>query len=248
MGAFQTASEEFRVVTRAHVIAWRDRLKTEDLSAATVRRKLSAVSSLFEYLCENNAVALNPTHGVKRPDTPSKKTLAISDAQARALLNAPPAHTLKGKRDRAILSVFLFHAMRKSELTQLKVNDIHEDRGVMHLRVHGKGHKVWSIPAAAQTLRLIDSYLEAAGHKVEREGALFRPVIKGGNTVNKALSSRAVLKIIKQYGAEAGISINVDSFCVHALRATAITNALDHEADMAKVQEWVGHAKISTLR
>ena len=34
----------------------------------------------------------------------------------------------------------------------------------------------------------------------------------------------------------------------HSLRATAATNALDHEADIAKVQEWLGHANISTTR
>src|SRR5271168_4915125 len=32
----------------------------------------------------------------------------------------------------------------------------------------------------------------------------------------------------------------------HALRATAATNALDHQADIAKVQEWLGHANIAT--
>jgi site-specific recombinase XerD len=35
---------------------------------------------------------------------------------------------------------------------------------------------------------------------------------------------------------------------VHALRATAATNALDHDADIAKVQEWLGHAKIAPTR
>jgi integrase/recombinase XerD len=35
---------------------------------------------------------------------------------------------------------------------------------------------------------------------------------------------------------------------VHALRATAATNALDHQADIAKVQEWLGHANIVTMR
>jgi site-specific recombinase XerD len=40
----------------------------------------------------------------------------------------------------------------------------------------------------------------------------------------------------------------MDKFCVHSLRATAITNALDNDADMAHVQEWVGYARIDTTR
>jgi integrase/recombinase XerD len=56
--------EEFRTVTRAHVIAWRDDLARRGLGGATVRHRLAALSSLFEYLCEKNAVTHNPVKGV----------------------------------------------------------------------------------------------------------------------------------------------------------------------------------------
>jgi integrase/recombinase XerD len=67
--------EEFRTVTRAHVIAWRDDLgRREDIqSGATVRHRLAALSSLFEYLCERNAVSHNPVKGVKRPKPKAAK-------------------------------------------------------------------------------------------------------------------------------------------------------------------------------
>jgi len=44
------------------------------------------------------------------------------------------------------------------------------------------------------------------------------------------------------------IGLAIEGFSVHSLRATAATNALDHEADIAKVQEWLGHANIATTR
>jgi len=47
---------------------------------------------------------------------------------------------------------------------------------------------------------------------------------------------------------ETGFSAEVNWLCVHSLRATAATNALSHEADIAKVQEWLGHANVSTTR
>ena len=100
---------EFRQVTRAHAIAWRKEMEHRDLSGATIRRKLSALASLFDHLCESNSVPFNPLRGVKRPKVESNegKTPAIGDGQARALLDAPPPETLKGKRDRAILAVLL---------------------------------------------------------------------------------------------------------------------------------------------
>src|SRR6266404_1223784 len=63
--------EEFRIVTRAHVIAWRDDLERRGLEGPTRRNRLAALSSLFEYLCEKNALSQNPVKGVKRPKAES---------------------------------------------------------------------------------------------------------------------------------------------------------------------------------
>ena len=171
--------EEFRIVTRAHVIAWRDDLARRQLSATTVRHRLSALASLFEYLCDKNAVTHNPVKGVKRPvpETYEGKTPALGDHQARLLLDAPDASTLKGKRDRAMLATLLYHALRREELCKLTVKDFrHLRRGVPHLQVSGKGGKTRYLPLHPAAGSLITEYLDAAGHAGEESGALFRPV------------------------------------------------------------------------
>ncbi len=240
---------ELRLVTRAHIIAWRTELEAHGLAPATIRRKLSAVSSLFDHLCNENAVEANPVAGVKRPaaDNNEGKTPALSDAQAKKLLRAPSGDSLKAKRDRAILAVYLFHALRRSELADLKVGSLHERRGVMHFKVHGKGSKTRFVPAHAAALDAINCYLEAAGHGEEKKTPLFRPVRNNRTgTLEKAMTGDGIYKMVKDYSAVAGIE--VDGLCLHALRATAATNALDHDSDIAKVQEWLGHANISTTR
>src|SRR6516225_5214682 len=115
----------FRIVTRAHIIAWRDDLMRRGLGGGTIRHRLASVASLFDYLCEKNAVTHNPAKGVERPKTESGegKTPALADHQARKLLGAPQDDSLRSKRDRAILSTLLFHALRRDELTKLKVKD-----------------------------------------------------------------------------------------------------------------------------
>ncbi len=241
--------EEFRIVTRAHVIAWRKSLEQKNLSATSIRRKLSALSSLFEYLCEKNAVPYNPVKGVERPraDSNEGKTPAIADSQARALLDSPDPDTLKGKRDRAILATFLYHGIRREELCRLKVKDLQLRRGIQHLRIHGKGDKIRFIPAHAAALERITDYLETAGHRNDLNGSLFRPVKNNAtNDLLKPLSPNGIYEIIKKYAGEIGL--DVPGFCTHSLRATAATSALDHEADIAKVQEWLGHSNISTTR
>jgi site-specific recombinase XerD len=171
--------EEFRIVTRAHIIAWRDELAQRGLGGGTIRHRLASLASLFEYLCDKNAVTHNPAKGVERPKTESGegKTPAIADHQARKLLEAPQADDIRGKRDRAILSTLLFHALRREELCQLKVRDFrHTRKGVPHLKVSGKGGKTRYLPLHTATKRLIDDYLGAAGHRADDAGALFRPL------------------------------------------------------------------------
>ena len=239
--------EEFRQVTRAHVIAWRDDLVRRVLSGMTIRHRLAALSSLFEYLCEKNTVTHNPVKGVKRPPVESYegKTPALGDHQARALLDAPIGDSLKAKRDRALLATLLYHALRREELCKLSVKDFrHERRGVAHLKIFGKGSKTRYVPLHPAASGLIVDYLEAAGHGAEDAGALFRPLHNNrADGLARAITPDAVYKIVRGYSGALGFQIGA-----HALRATAATNALDHQADIAKVQEWLGHANIATTR
>jgi integrase/recombinase XerD len=243
---------ELRSIARAHIIGWRGDMERRGLEDATIRRKLSAVSSLFDYLCNRNAVTGNPVDGVKRPMANGNEgtTPALGDRQARRLLEAPPADTLKGVRDRAILATLLYHGIRREELCGLRVKDVQSRQGVVHFRIKGKRAKIRFVPVNAAAQRTIEAYLAMAGHRGDLEGPLFRP-IKNNRTgrLDRPLDPASVYRnILRKYGEETGISAEVNGLCVHSLRATAATNALSHDSDIAKVQEWLGHANVSTTR
>ena len=241
-----TTQSEFRTVTRAHVIAWRDDLYTRTLSAATIRRYLASLSSLFEYLCEKNAVTHNPVDGVKRPpvDSYKGKTPALGDAQARKLLDFPAGESLKDKRDRAILSTLLYHALRRGELCKLSVKDSKQQRrGVPHLRISGKGGKTRFVPLHPAANGFITDYLEAAGHGDDDSGALFRPLHHSRGDSEHSLTPDGVYKLVREYTTTLGFTVGA-----HSLRSTAATNALEHGADLAEVQQMLGHANIATTR
>ena len=241
-------SQEFRTVTRAHVIAWRDELARRGLASASIRHRLSMLASLFDYLCEKNTVTHNPVNGVTRPkaETSQGKTPALGDHQARSLLQAPQGDTLKARRDRAILATLLYHGLRRDELCKLKVKDTRQERrGVMHLKVSGKGGKTRYIPLHPAASSLIAEYLEAAGHGAEEGTALFRPLHNSRDKQSRAaMTPDGVYKLFREYTGDA----LGKRYGVHTTRATAATNALDNEADIAKVQEWLGHANIATTR
>jgi integrase len=117
----------------------------------------------------------------------------------------------------------------------------------LHLRVHGKGGKVRYLPLHPGTAELVTDYLDAAGHGEDLGGALFRPVKNNtGGTMEGAITADGSYRVVKHYVKRVGV--NIEGFGAHSLRATAGTNALDNEADIAKVQEWLGQANIATTR
>jgi integrase/recombinase XerD len=66
---------------------------------------------------------------------------ALGDAQARKLLEAPPADTIKGVRDRAILATLLYHGIRREELCGQRVRDIQSRQGVLHFTDKGEARQ-----------------------------------------------------------------------------------------------------------
>ena len=241
-------AEEFRMVARAHVIAWRKQLAAQKLAAASIRRKLSAVGSLFRYLCEQNAIIHNPCDGVSRPKEGANegKTPALSDAQARALLEAPDVSTGRGLRDRAMLAVLLYHGLRASELCALRVGDFAERRGFRSFMVQGKGGKIRYIPAHPKAVAAVDAYLETCDHRAELSAPLFVSSRRASASGPKGMTRARIRELIARHAGVAHLHPAMSR--PHALRATAATNALEHGADIALVQDWLGHANPATTR
>jgi integrase/recombinase XerD len=139
--------------------------------------------------------------------------------------------------------------MRREELCGQRVKDMQSRQGVVHCRVRGKRGKIRFVPVHAMAQRLVEAYLALAGHG-DAAGPVFRPVTNNRTKeLDRPLDPNSIYRnIVLKYGLETGVSAEVNGLCVHSVRATAATNALSHEADIAKVQEWLGHANVSTTR
>ena len=242
--------DEFKKINRANVIDWRDYLKgtpeKPGLAIRTVKRRMSTISKFFEYLCDENVLETNTIIGVERPKLQANEgaTGAINIFQARDLLNAPDIKTLQGKRDKAILATFLFHALRRSEVSHLKIKDIEERQGIKQFKVHGKGDKIRYVSLSHQAIPIILDYLDYAGHKNELESPLFLSLSNNSKNKRTYMTPISIYNIVVFYGKKAGI--NMTKFSPHSLRSTAATTALENGEDLRKVQDWLGHANIST--
>ena len=155
---------------------------------------------------------------------------------------------LKGVRDRAILATLLYHGIRREELCKLCLGDIQTRQGVVHFRIEGKGDKIRFVPVHPTAQRLIAEYLEMATAKHPRlrggrlggepypEDPLFHPVKNNRTgTLDRPLDPGSIYRnIVRKYGRETGINAEVNGLSVHSMRATAATNALTNQADIAK--------------
>jgi integrase/recombinase XerD len=242
--------DELRRVDHRAVIAW-ERMMREHEGAApsTIRRRLAALSSLFKHLVRHGAATRNPVVDVQRPaiNREEGSTPAFSKAQARRLLDAPPADTVAGLRDRAILSVGLQIGLRRAEIAALAVGDLNQNRGFDALRVIRKGGRREALAINPQAAARIRAYLELAGHGGDHGGPMFRPMRGNAKPHDPAgrMDPDAIDRMVRKYVASIGLT---RGYSAHSMRATFITTALENGAQLEDVQKAAGHRDPSTTK
>ena len=169
--------EELTSVLPATVAAWRDYLRERGAANSTIRRKLTALRSLFSYLQVYGYTGANPAHGkfVKAPAVARDgKTVGLSPGDCRRLLDAPDRKSPVGIRDRAILGVLAYSACRVGELEQLSVGDFKTTGEHRVLMIYGKGGKERTVPLHLEAVERLTAWLAMADIAIDRSGPLFR--------------------------------------------------------------------------
>ena len=251
-----TTTDELRQVDYRGVIAWERHMREiEHAAPSTIRRRLSALSSLFGHLVRHGHAVRNPVREITRPtiNRDEGSTLAFAKQDARKLLDSPQAATQDGKpsveglRDRAILSVGLQVGLRRAEIAALTVGDLHQNRGFDSLRVVRKGGRRDALAINPQTATRLREYLALAGHGDDMDGPLFRPLHHNGKQshARRAMSPDAIDRVVRKYARLLGLA---RGYSAHSMRATFITTALDNGAPLEDVQKAAGHRDASTTK
>ena len=164
----------------------------------------------------------------------------LSREEVERLLSAPDPDARLHWRDRAILEVLYASGMRVSELVGLALSALDLDEGF--LTVFGKGSKERLVPIGEPALRAVRRYLVTVRPKLDKGGGQGRVFL---NARGAPLSRTAVWTLVKESAGRAGITRKVSP---HTLRHTFATHLLEGGADLAAVQELLGHADISTTQ
>lgn len=209
------------------------------ISNTSFARVLSSLRSFYKYLNRTQGIENNPIQHFKSPKTKKSLPNFLTFEQMMSLLRSFDLSDPVECRNRCIIETIYACGLRVSEVTSLKVQDIHMNQQV--LTVIGKGNKERMIPFYPKCGRLIEKYMNEARPCWLKEEHGFLFVSQSG----KPITPRAVQLILKSAGERIGLSVEVHP---HMLRHSFATHLLDNGADLRVVQELLGHENLSTTQ
>lgn len=215
-------------------------LKDEGLEPTSIRRIQSSLRSYFGFLTAEGYLDADPTERLEAPRAWRRLPRVLAVDEVVQLLEAGDLDHPLYWRDRAILEVLYGGGLRVSEVTSLKISDVDLEEGVC--LVFGKGAKERIVPIGRPAQRAVERYLRDVRPLLDRgrgEGVVFL------SQKGRPLSRMTVWTLVQTHAQRAGLTKKVSP---HTLRHSFATHLLEGGADLAAVQELLGHADISTTQ
>lgn len=210
-------------------------------SRTTIGRQVSSLRQFYQYLLRQHRVMNDPMALVTIPKGQRHLPTVLTQDEVRRMLAVPDTGKKMGIRDRAILEVMYATGMRVSELTNLRLNDLHLDVHLVQPR--GKGDKERIIPIG----EVAESWLNRYLHSVRAPQLANKPASDFVflNARAKQLTRQAIWQLIKKTAQAAKIDKDVTP---HTMRHSFATHLLKNGADLRVVQELLGHSDITTTQ
>jgi integrase len=231
-----------RPLSRALLMEYRTNM--EHLSPSTVNVRLSAIRKLVGEARQNGLIGIEEAANLT--DVPNIRQTGkrlgnwLTREQAKELLAVPDRSRLKGKRDYVIIALLVGCALRRQELSSLKIEDIQlrEGRWVI-IDLRGKGGRIRTVAIPVWVKQGIDVWIAAA--KIDK-GRLLRPLSKSGKMVGDELGDWAVWSVVEQSSKQIGI----EHFGAHDLRRTCAKLCRKNGGDLEQIKFLLGHSSIQT--
>jgi integrase/recombinase XerD len=224
--------------TAADLAAYTADLRRRSYSPGTIRRALSTARGFFAHLVELGERADDPAVNLVPPRLWRRLPTVLSERQVESLLAAPDTTRPLGLRDRAMIELLYATGLRVGELVGLELAQLRLDAGF--LLAFGKGSKERVVPVGEQAEGWLRRYLAEVRPRLAK-GRHERVFV---NRRGGVLSRQGTWKILRRYGARAGIR----RLSPHVLRHSFATHLLEHDADLRSVQLMLGHSAISTTQ
>lgn len=219
-----------------HIKRYLHHLKSNAVTARSMARKLSALKLFFSYAHEYAGFA-DIAHDIQAPKLEKKLPTFLTEQEIAHLLQVADADTSEqGIRNKTMLYLLYVSGMRISELTQIRVSDIHTDTEFITIR--GKGGKERMVPLQQEMLDLLRAYMPSV------RGSEYLFSVRYGGVI-KPISRQACWHILNGLWKKTGIARTISP---HLLRHSLATHMLKNGADLRSLQLLLGHETIATVQ
>ncbi len=223
----------------ADYVAW---LSTQKLAPSSISRHVVTLKVFFRYLQLEGILQENLADLLGSQKLWQRVPEVMSPQLVSRFLAAPRAHDPFPRRDRALLELLYATGCRASEVSNMKVRDVHLEEGFC--KCEGKGNKQRLVPLGKPARQAIQAYLD--DERRELASLASKPpewllLSKRG----RRLRRESIWELVKKYAARVGAPGSVSP---HTLRHSFATHLLAGGADLRQVQEMLGHASISTTQ
>lgn len=227
-------------VTPTVLRTWIFSLHEVGLAPSSIRRAQSAVRTFFRFLLAEGWLSVDPTERLESPKIIDRLPEFLTKEETQRLLDAPNPQKSLYWRDRSILELLYASGVRVSELVGLLISGLDLDDSF--ITVFGKGGKERIVPVGVPALLTLKRYLSELRPKLDQAEGRGHVYL---NARGRPLTRESVWKLVRDSGRRADINKNVSP---HTLRHTFATHLLEGGADLAAVQELLGHVDISSTQ
>jgi integrase/recombinase XerD len=220
------------------IVNYMNDLKKRNYSIETILRRLSGISSFYDFLIKEKIVEKNPVAFVSKPKGWEKLPKFLNFDEVDKILHVFDLNSPIGYRNKILIEFLYSTGCRVSEVLNIKISDIDLKRGFV--KVLGKGSKERVAPIYEKLLDIIPDYLRIRHTYFVKErdnGYLF--LNKNGGKLSRVMC----FNIIKKACKDANINKNVSP---HTIRHSFATHLLTNGADLRTIQLLLGHSNIST--
>lgn len=237
----ETEEQTIEAMDRQSLEAFVRRLMSSGLSPRSVARIVACVRGFYRFLVLDGRLAASPADDLRAPRAWPALPKFLSTEEVDRLLEQPDVTTAAGLRDKALLELLYATGMRVTELVTLRVDALNLDAGF--LTCVGKGSKERIVPIGRTATDWVRRYL-ASGRPALLKARLSDQLFvnaRGG----RSLSRVGFWKVMKKYGLQAGLTLDLSP---HVVRHSFATHLLDRGADLRVIQTLLGHADLSTTQ
>jgi integrase/recombinase XerC len=232
--------QDINELNHYQIRSWLALLKDQDqLSAATLNRKISTLNSFFKYLMRQGILQKNPASQVRSLKKPERLPVYLKEAETKNLLEEESfGEGFKGFTDRLICELLYNTGMRRQELIDLKENDV--EWSLRQLRVLGKGNKERLIPLNDAVLDTLRDYLAAKDKMPDADRS--RLIVLGNG---RALYPGYVYRTASNY---LGKVSSLKKRSPHVMRHTFATHLLNNGANIQAIKDLLGHSSLAATQ